>query len=129
MTYDVAEPQWIVRGNYRGSYGINEFSLSYQYTPKDSIRYPPKGAERIPLLGDCATVYAHAPDTGEPLPTNLQGIGTKDLGVGQYCLDRHAMAVNLVFLDGHAERIPLNDLWQLKWSEAFVPRDVVLPTD
>lgn len=127
VTYDVADPQWIVRGNYRGSYGINEWALSYHYAPKGLIRYPPRGAERIPLLGDCRTLYTHAPDSGEALATNLQGIKTKDLGVGQYCLDRHAMAVNLVFLDGHAERIPLNELWKLKWSETFVPRDVPLP--
>lgn len=129
VTYDAGEPQWIERGYYRGSYGINEWALSYKYAPKGLIRYPPKDADRIPLLGDCATVYTHPSDDGAPIPTNLQGIETKALGVGQYCLDRHATAVNIVFLDGHAERISLNELWQLKWSEAFVPRDVVLPND
>jgi prepilin-type processing-associated H-X9-DG protein len=37
------------------------------------------------------------------------------------------MAVNVVFLDGHGEHVPLAGLWQLKWTENSVPRDVVVP--
>lgn len=129
VTYEVGEPDWIVRGDYRGSYGVNEWALSYKYAPPGRVRYPPNGAERIPLLGDCRQVYTVAPDDGEVMPTDLQGIASKGLGVNQYCLDRHGMAVNLVFLDGHAERIPLYELWNLKWSETFKARDVVLPND
>jgi prepilin-type processing-associated H-X9-DG protein len=44
-----------------------------------------------------------------------------------FCLDRHERAVNLVFLDGHAERVPLAQLWKLKWNNHFVARDVVIP--
>ena len=31
------------------------------------------------------------------------------------CLDRHSFAVNVSFVDGHAETVKLPDLWTLKW--------------
>jgi prepilin-type processing-associated H-X9-DG protein len=38
------------------------------------------------------------------------------------CLKRHAgRFVNVAFVDGHAESVLLPDLWQLKWSNGFVP--------
>jgi prepilin-type processing-associated H-X9-DG protein len=43
-----------------------------------------------------------------------------------FCIDRHRSAVNVVFLDGHATRVPLAELWKLKWNGAFVPKDVVV---
>jgi prepilin-type processing-associated H-X9-DG protein len=43
------------------------------------------------------------------------------------CLKRHGMAVNVVFLDGHAETLPLAKLWQLKWSLKFKPTVITVP--
>jgi prepilin-type processing-associated H-X9-DG protein len=42
-------------------------------------------------------------------------------------MKRHGEAVNIVFLDGHAETLQLADLWQLKWSNKFKPRSVNTP--
>ena len=39
-------------------------------------------------------------------------------------MKRHGKAVNVVFLDNHAETVPLSGLWQLKWSLKFKPRFV-----
>jgi prepilin-type processing-associated H-X9-DG protein len=44
-----------------------------------------------------------------------------------FCIDRHRRAVNVVFLDGHATRVPLHDLWKLQWNRTFTARDVVIP--
>jgi prepilin-type processing-associated H-X9-DG protein len=37
------------------------------------------------------------------------------------------MAVNFVFLDGHAARVPLAELWKLKWNDRFPAQDVAVP--
>jgi prepilin-type processing-associated H-X9-DG protein len=44
-----------------------------------------------------------------------------------FCIDRHFRAVNMAFLDGHAERVALEDLWKLRWNNRFSASDVVLP--
>ena len=47
--------------------------------------------------------------------------------MSRVCIDRHRNAVNIVFLDGHAEPVSLADLWLQQWSAAFVPTTVVVP--
>jgi prepilin-type N-terminal cleavage/methylation domain-containing protein/prepilin-type processing-associated H-X9-DG protein len=34
----------------------------------------------------------------------------------RFCMKRHGSAINVVFLDGHAETVKLGDLWSLYWS-------------
>jgi prepilin-type processing-associated H-X9-DG protein len=137
---------WVVRGEYVGSYGLNAWlfaPLPEQRSTMDSeyarkmIELPARNTSRIPVLGDC--ILSHAfPDSGDTAPTNLihplpyySGIGPKPSGpkgqMAYYCLDRHFHAVNIAFLDGHAERINLEELWKLRWNNAFVPSNVVLP--
>ncbi len=36
-------------------------------------------------------------------------------------------AINVSFTDGHARRVPLEDLWTLVWHKGFGPREVALP--
>jgi prepilin-type N-terminal cleavage/methylation domain-containing protein/prepilin-type processing-associated H-X9-DG protein len=129
VTYWAREPEWIIRGDYTGSYGVNAWAMSQDRAPNAVVRFPPAQAEHIPLFGDCREAYTNAPNGGEVILENLQGTGPMGPGVNNYCLDRHGMAVNLVFLDGHAEHVPLNQLWNLKWSETFKPHDVVLPNN
>lgn len=46
----------------------------------------------------------------------------------RFCVDRHELAVNVVFADGHVERIGIVDLWTLQWNRNFEPRyDMELP--
>lgn len=35
------------------------------------------------------------------------------------CIDRHSGTVNVVFLDGHADKVGLKALWSLKWSKRW----------
>ncbi len=42
--------------------------------------------------------------------------------MGRFCIDRHNMAVNAGFADGHSEKIPLAELWRLRWHKDFRPR-------
>jgi prepilin-type N-terminal cleavage/methylation domain-containing protein/prepilin-type processing-associated H-X9-DG protein len=119
-------------GDLLGSYGFNRWIGAYGPRPEPApawMTYPihvrAKEAERVPVLGDCTDAYTNALDT-DVVPDNLQG-HTQFSEMGAYCIDRHSMAVNVAFMDGHAERVPLAGLWKLKWSEGFRPREVTVP--
>ena len=34
-------------------------------------------------------------------------------------IDRHGMATNIVYVDGHAEKVKLEDLWMQRWNKGF----------
>ncbi len=63
------------------------------------------------------------PKPTDPVPSNLNGGVLNDPvnGINSYCINRHDMAVNVVFADGHAEHVTLGDLWTLHWSPYFTP--------
>ena len=37
----------------------------------------------------------------------------------RFCMARHKRSVNMVFLDGHAQGVALEDLWKLKWHNGW----------
>jgi len=141
-TFSVAAPAWQTRGVFVGSYGLNAWL--YQRDPASlpdawrgrTITLPAANSSRIPFLGDCALEWAMPQDTDtpgdlhQPIPHAQPGAQGKP-GPLQfmrvYCMDRHDRAINVVFIDGHAERVPLAELWKLKWNHAFTPREVVIP--
>jgi len=132
QTFAAPKPQRAIRGNWVGSYGFN----TWVYAPANPgemqrhyIHFPVAEATRIPLIGDCSGTYTVC-TSSDPVPLNLQGaeeVNVSPAGLAAYCIDRHRMAVNIVFLEGHVERVPLAGLWKLKWSEAFQAREVVIP--
>jgi prepilin-type processing-associated H-X9-DG protein len=118
-----------IRNDYLGSYGLNVWVYHHGYPNMQRlfIRMPSSRASRVPLLGDCLDAWA-APTDGDAVPQNLiEREKGANGGIAAYCINRHQMAVNIVFLDGHAERVLLADLWQQMWTESFVPRSVVVP--
>ena len=103
-------------------------------------------APRVPLVGDCTWSIAwprafdrtppdlHAGDRAQqlappPFPSvdDLPPAGGLLAGpvnmLARFTIARHGRAVNIVFLDGHAERVALDDLKRLKWHEGFAPTD------
>jgi len=116
-----------------GSYGLNLWLL-----PDDPIFAPdfPAGnffkkysdaSGDVPVLGDSVWVGSW-PDHGDTMPKDLTG----DSGypgyphqagrfMGRFCIDRHKNAINIGFVDTHAERVPLKDLWLKQWHENFIP--------
>ena len=42
-----------------------------------------------------------------------------------YLLDRHTMATNSCFLDYSARRVPLSEMWNLRWNRYFIPQGTV----
>ena len=39
--------------------------------------------------------------------------------ISRYCIDRHSMSINITFVDMHVEKIPLKELWSLKWHKTY----------
>ena len=90
-----------------------------------------KGADRIPLFGDCVFV------DGFPLDDKAQGTPPPDPPplydgwregvdgawnyheINMFCLPRPEGAVNFAFLDGSVGAVPLRALWKLKWHKNF----------
>jgi hypothetical protein len=58
--------------------------------------------------------------------TNDQGGG---YDMGRACIDRHNMAINVSFVGGQVERVPLSKLWNLQWSRTFNrSKQITVPT-
>ncbi len=82
-----------------------------------------------PLFADAIWTDG-SPQALDPVPSNLQlgnsTLSTKD-EMGIFCINRHIGEVNVSFTDGSAHTVPLALLWQLHWSSAFTPHNVVVP--
>lgn len=114
--------------DYLGAYAVNVWL--YQHAPRTRGPYiepSAKGASLIPILGDSKAPYSY-PTTGDPVPGDLYSSKIWS-SLGSYCMDRHGMGVNVVFLDGHAEHELLANLWTLQWSKDSVPRQVTIPSN
>ena len=55
--------------------------------------------------------------TGDPL--------NDDGGMSRFCVDRHSVGINVSFVDGHARKVRLENLWSLKWNRTFQAIDHV----
>jgi prepilin-type processing-associated H-X9-DG protein/prepilin-type N-terminal cleavage/methylation domain-containing protein len=113
-----------------------------QVQPFIGVKYP-KDSAQVPLIGDCnwheawpynmpvtlsngTTTYDYDdPPTnllrGAQYSTNIGVTGPNFGQMGRFCIARHGRAINIVFLDGHAERVRLPDLWGLKWNAWSTP--------
>ena len=75
---------------------------------------------KIPAFGD-GIWNDGAVHEDDPWPNNFSGfnLGTGyaggNYGMTRFCINRHNMAINVAFLDGHAENVPLQNLWGLYW--------------
>lgn len=128
--------RWYADGD-AGSYGINDWCATpppgegtlWWYRSEDTWKSQVvKGADRIPLLGDCAIVGClpqddDLPPAKEPPPytgwnRHTDGSATSN-AMRVFCLPRHEGAINLVFLDGFVGAVPLRALWKLEWHRNF----------
>lgn len=142
-----------MRGSYGFNGWVHEpdyigYSIMQDYSgPWDCfLRRTPAETSLIPLAGDClwSIAWPKAPDRTPPdlrngdraqqfgmtlSPTFGDGPMPADIlaspvnMTARFALARHGRAVNLTFLDGHAEPVPLDNLRRLKWHEGFQPHD------
>ena len=98
----------------------------YGFFPRSAyITLPGTEATRIPVFADSAWVDAWPFDT-DPPGDLVSGTAYWE-EMQRVCLKRHKYTINVAFLDGHGENLPLEDLWKLKWSNNFKPTTVVIP--
>jgi prepilin-type N-terminal cleavage/methylation domain-containing protein/prepilin-type processing-associated H-X9-DG protein len=132
-----------------GSYGANMWVFDLAsgdggWTGEPNLhwrRMDAKGSANIPVMLDCAHSGVQAA-TGNENPDKLNNPTafeqlskmppTKDImetnptaaylnAMYRVAMDRHGMAINASFLDGHAEKVKLLKLWTLKWNRASRP--------
>lgn len=96
-----------------------------------------------PLFGDCGWYDAFPNTSGDystPAKYTLQSTGcfmsttgtyvdaatglsgVLDNHLDRFIVNRHSMAINIVFRDGHADHVMLSQLFQLQWSADYIPR-------
>lgn len=142
-TWYVSNPEDDKGGDGYGmyaSYGVNSWLLEnvygysdtyptiarkeYYYSYKSYLSLP----SGVPVLGDCIWVNSWPAPSDLP-PNDLHaGNGINYSDTGRFCIDRHNMAVNVAFTDTRVQKVPLEELWTLKWHKKFRPRfDVVIP--
>jgi len=77
----------------------------------------------VPILFDCTFRLTGLVDSDDPPPRYddmPRGIPTyKDTRACGICIDRHNGGINILFMDGHARRVGLKELWTLRWNGCF----------
>jgi prepilin-type N-terminal cleavage/methylation domain-containing protein len=119
-----------------GGYGINDWCAAPPPTPDNKywgfssdnawVTLSARGGNNVPLFLDCVYVDGFPENGDSPLGQN-PGDERWNTSWGMwytqalrlYCIDRHKGGINGVFLDLSAAKIPLKQLWQLKWHKKF----------
>jgi prepilin-type N-terminal cleavage/methylation domain-containing protein/prepilin-type processing-associated H-X9-DG protein len=134
-----ATTQWNCESKYpnsTGSYGFN----GWLYDPHDSAAAKLAGStwvqssvftfrritseSAVPMFSD-ANWHDFWPTPADAAPASLQDPGPTSIsgsaaaGLDRACMDRHSRAVNVSFVDGHAEHVKLGELWDLQWSATW----------
>jgi prepilin-type N-terminal cleavage/methylation domain-containing protein/prepilin-type processing-associated H-X9-DG protein len=120
----VEVPWWGLRGS---SYGMNGWTLSPVSHPPPArqpewdprvVRTSSRRSDAVPLFGDAVSGVASPLPTDTPpasvIAPNFVESG-QAIGMRTFCVARHRRGINVVFLDGHARRVPLEELWRLEW--------------
>jgi len=113
-----------------GSYGINwwvsnppvgESIGAPAYAERRWRTLDVKGGGNVPMLLDSSYVDGgiHGNDEEVPPVDTSDSFVSYINGMSHFCMNRHDMAVNGVFLDMSAKRIKLKDLWGLKWHRQY----------
>lgn len=118
-----------------GSYGINcwlqEGGQWYISSADHGNFFEPrfdKFPQDVPMFADSIWVGSWPYSEGivpPDLHTGLFNDGPK-LFMGRFCIDRHSKTINVGFVDGGVRKVPLVELWQLRWHKNFVRRTVFL---
>jgi len=121
---------WFVAGMY-GSYGINfqiynphpsqvQYVTGYKHST--FFRRPvPKESDNIPIFCDSWWVDVGPRDTDdEPQYSGeMSDVWPPGNQMKWACLDRHNLAINVLFMDGHVRKVGLKGLWKLKWNKIW----------
>jgi prepilin-type N-terminal cleavage/methylation domain-containing protein/prepilin-type processing-associated H-X9-DG protein len=125
-----------------GSYGFNAWWLTWEPLGLGGDQFSGGPATRhltaasgesslIPVFADSTWVDGWPRET-DPTPPNLITGDVATQGdwnapnenmMARFTIARHGRAINISFIDGHAEMVPLEKLKRLKWHEGYVYSD------
>ncbi|QOV91376.1 type II secretion system protein [Humisphaera borealis] len=120
-----------VAGNFfkddYGSYGFNGW-LHHKYANSTSThKMNARGPDEIPVFADAAWVDGWPRET-DPLPPDFWlGSQSGQSNMGRFLTWRHGKWTNLVFLDGHAAKLELGELYRLRWNAESKPLQKDIP--
>jgi len=78
----------------------------------------------VPIFSDSIWVGMWPTERDMP-PASLDGEASAlKVGLSRAYIDRHAMAVNIGFIDTSVQNVALKSLWQLKWGPQFQVGDM-----
>jgi len=137
-TYGGAKEAWgPMWDGTTGSYGINSYLWGHVSniwtTDNDKAffwgRIETSGmGNNVPLLMDCTwpgTLPSYSdsvpPSGDDGNPTQQWGIGI-NCEMARVCLARHGRAINSSFTDLSCRKVPLPELWDLKWHRQWKPQ-------
>ncbi len=120
-----------------GSYGINHYL--YGHVPNIGTKDNGKPVfwgrleasgmgNQVPLLMDCTWPGTFPSDTDSVPPSGDDGDPEQQWGLGIDCemarvsLARHGRAINSSFTDLSCRKVPLPELWDLKWHRQWKPQ-------
>lgn len=129
----------------QGSYGLNGWLYRYpsnynngwvesaenlkKFAYANTLDAP--NSASVPVFFDCLWVDAWPKHTDtvpvnldlaqEPPSRNTGGDGPVNNHIRRLMLKRHFGSSNVSFLDGHVDNIKLENLWQYKWHQEFIP--------
>lgn len=127
--FGTATSQWEwFGGTDRGSYTFNGWMYNYQESTPPNQQNMGSAADdywlnsqdfpssEAPLISDGQWVDATPYPLDAVPPSYAGGIANLVSNMARLCVNRHGMAINVVFADDHVEHVALGDLWTLRWS-------------
>ncbi len=117
---------------FSGSYGNNTQCTGSWGTPwQDTLNFRKggmKNARNVPLFSDAILFGTYlfsgtTPEENGKLspPPGLEGDTSQSgsYNASRVCINRHNLAVNVVFADYSVRKVGLKGLWKLKWNKPF----------
>ena len=120
-----ATSAWTWRPNINSSTGILSGTYAFNgwlYTGinnPSSVDLSKTWRSEFPVFCDAMWVDTFPVSTDLPPASIYLGASYPDMA--KICINRHHMAINVIFLGGNARTVNLQDLWTLKWNNAYVP--------
>ena len=113
--------------SFHGSYGFNRWLFAgFHRSLADTILLRGgrvdldvlslRGRSDIPVLLDAVMPWS---DPMDRQPPPLNGEGDIGLGIQHFCMNRHGVFVNGLFLDWSVRKVGLKELWTLNWYAEF----------
>ena len=104
---------WCNSWSYTSQVDANDTQDSQRYWAGMFI----KGTSNIPLVLDCAWLYAYCrPET--PPPSD-DATPRADMSGNYLCMDRHRGGIGVVFMDTSVRQVGPKELYTLKWYPQF----------